>query len=304
MKEDRVLILGSGPAGLTAAIYLARASRAVSIIRGPEPGGQLATGPFIHNFPGFPDGIAGSELMQKMEKQVVGFGAKLIDGEITKIETDSSGFVLTDQTDKQYQVKAVIVATGASPRELGVTGEERLRGRGVSYCATCDGYFFKDKVVAVIGGGDTALVEADFLSRLAKKAYLVHRRAEFRADQFNQELVKKNPKIELVLNTQVVEFLGDQKLTAIKLTGEKAGDLVVDGAFLAIGHQPNTEFLKGFLNLDSDGFIIARHHVVTSVEGVFACGDVVSGNWRQAIIACATGAWAAEQTIEYLKKLA
>lgn len=293
-KKD-LIIIGSGPSGLTAAIYAARARVNAVVIAGVTWGGQLMTTTDVENFPGFPDGVQGPELMQNMLTQAEKFGAEIKYEEATYV--DFSGEEKIVKTDGgEYRAKAVIIATGATPRRLDIPGEDEYYGKGVSTCATCDAAFFKEKVVAVVGGGDSAMEEATFLTRFAKKVYLIHRRGEFKASKIMQEKVFNNEKIEVVWNTEVKQVLGDQTVNKLKLWDnkkEEESELEVDGMFLAIGHIPVTGFLDNMLSLNERGYITAENHVYTNVDGIFACGDVEDERFRQAITASGFGCMAA-----------
>jgi len=290
-----LLILGSGPAGLTAAIYASRANLSPTVIAGLRFGGRLTLAPVIENFPGFPKGIDGPTLMKNMREQAERFGAVIVSGDATGIDLQSWPFsVSTDK--KSFSCKALIIATGADPRFLGLPKERKLIGRGISTCATCDGFFFRDKRVFVIGGGDTAMDESLFLTRFAQKVTIVHRRDALRASKLLQQRASANPKIDFVWDSVVEEFIGDEMLEGLKLRNVKTGeisDYACDGVFLAIGHIPNTQILQGRVELDSDGYIVTTGVTRTSVEGVFAAGDVADKVYRQAVTAAATGCLAA-----------
>ena len=297
IERRQLVIIGSGPAGFTSALYAARANLDVLQLRGAEPGGQLTTTPEIENFPGFPDGLSGFELMAKMEKQAVRFGADLRYGHVTELDLSARPYRMVVDGEHRIEAEAVVLSTGASARYLGLENEKRLLGRGVSACATCDGAFFKDVTVAVVGGGDTAMEEALFLTRFATKVYVIHRRDEFRASRIMQERVFKHPKIEVLWNRRVDDILGDDKVDSLSLvdtvTGE-ASTLDVGGVFIAIGHRPNTDLVKGQLELDATGYLVTEPGSTrTSKEGVFACGDVQDPIYRQAITAAGTGSMAA-----------
>lgn len=298
-----LLIIGSGPAGLTAAIYAARARLNPIVIAGTIWGGQLMNTTEVENFPGFPEGIQGPELMQNMIKQAEKFGAILKYEQAEYI--DFSGEEKIIKTDREeYKAKAVIISTGATPRLLEIPGEKEFYGRGVSTCATCDAAFFKEKVVAVIGGGDSAMEEANFLTRFAKKVYLIHRREEFRASKIMQERAQNNPKIEILLNTEVKEVIGDQTVKKIKIFNSAENqdtEIELDGIFLAIGHIPVTGFLKDKLSLNERGYIQAVDHVKSNIEGVFVAGDVEDEHYRQAITAAGMGCMASLAAQKYLE---
>lgn len=301
MKYDLVVI-GAGIAGLTAAIYGKRAGLSVLVLEGKVPGGQIINTLEIENWPG-DFGVSGADLIQKVQKQAMGLGAEIEMEEVLKISGDkSAGFVVTTE-DGEYEAKTVILAVGAENKKLGLAREDELIGRGVSYCATCDGAFYKDKAVAVIGGGNTALGDALYLSELASKVFLVHRRDEFRGDASLVEKVKAKENIELVLGFIPSEILGEEKVTCLKVElkdgeGVRAGDkyrfLDVDGVFVAIGQKPATEFLKGFVDLDENGYIVAGEDCVTSRAGVFAVGDCRTKSVRQLVTAAGDGAVAVD----------
>jgi thioredoxin reductase (NADPH) len=282
---------------MTAALYLSRANFEPVLYEGLQPGGQLTITTEVDNFPGFPEGILGPDLMDNMRKQVQRFGAKFSWEEITQCDLSKRPFTLTTSNDETVTCDAVIISTGATARFLNLENETRLRGRGVSACATCDGFFFSGVPVAVVGGGDSALEEATFLTRFASKVYVIHRRDALRGSKIMQQRAFDNPKIELVWNSQCVDVLGEEKVTGIRLENKVTGelsDLEVGGLFLAIGHTPNTGLFKGQITLDEDGYIITKpgsSH--TSVPGVFACGDVQDRIYRQAITAAGSGCWAA-----------
>ncbi|MFH0838264.1 MAG: thioredoxin-disulfide reductase [Patescibacteria group bacterium] len=289
-----LIIIGAGPAGYTAAIYASRANLKVLVFEGWQPGGQLTTTTTIENFPGFGKGIDGNKLMQEMKKQAAVFGTKYITGDVTKVDFSSRPFrVFKD--DDEYQAKTVIIATGAKPRKLGLESEDRFWAKGVSVCATCDGFFFRDKTVAVIGGGDSAMEEADLLSKFAKKVYIVHRREEFRASRIMLDRVRDNSKIAILISKAVDEILGDQKVTGLRLRDIQSGkisELAVDGMFLAIGHVPATGIFKS-IEKDDLGYIVHKQNTMTNVAGVFAAGDCVDHRYRQAITAAGMGCQAA-----------
>lgn len=298
-----LVIIGSGPAGLTAAIYAARARLKPVLIAGSSYGGQLMNTSEVENFPGFPDGILGPELMQNMLKQAERFGTEMVYENAVKIENvDSNRTVYTDGGLK-FPTKALILATGAVPRRLGIPGEDKFYGKGVSTCATCDGALFRDKIVAVVGGGDSAMEEANFISKFASKIYLIHRRNEFRASKIMQERVDKNPKIEVMFNTEVKEILGDTKVTGIKIynnTTNTESEVALDGFFLAIGHIPVTQFLSNLLDLNEDGYVLSHEGIKTSIDGIFVAGDVEDFKYRQAITAAGAGCKAALEAEKWL----
>ena len=307
MEKREVIIIGSGPAGHTAALYTSRANLKPLVIEGHEPGGQLTTTTDVENFPGFPEGIMGPDLMVKMKAQAQRFGAEYLTSMVTEINLSKRPFVMKTEDGKEFEAQTVILATGASAKYLGLPNEKELIGKGVSGCATCDGFFYRNKVVHVVGGGDTAMEEANFLTRFASKVYLVHRRDSLRASKPMQDRVFNNPKIEMVWNSQVVEIIADATgVTAIKVENTKDGTITerqTDGLFMGIGHTPNTAFLNGQLSLDSNGYIQTKSgHPDTSVAGVFACGDVQDPYYRQAISAAGSGCMAAIRAERFLEE--
>ena len=293
---EKVLIIGSGPAGLTAAIYAARADLAPLMIEGMERGGQLMITTDVENYPGFPDGIMGPELMDNMRKQAERFGTRIISSDVTRVDLSDRPFKVWVGEDL-YEAQTLIISTGASAQWLDIPGETRLRGYGVSACATCDGFFFRDKDLAVVGGGDTAMEEAIFLTKFAAKVTIIHRRDEFRASKIMAQRALAHPKIEVIWDTAVQEVLGDDLVTGLRLRNVKTGgetELAVDGVFLAIGHRPNTNIFQEQLSLDEVGYVITEGETTgTSVEGVFAAGDVADPVYRQAVTAAGMGCQAA-----------
>ncbi len=304
--HTRVAIIGSGPAGLTAALYAARASLEPLVIRGLQPGGLIATTSEVENYPGFVDGIGGYELSDNMEKQAMRFGAKFKDTLITSIDASQRPFVLHTDDGEPITADTIIVSTGASPRHLGVPGEEKLANRGVSYCATCDGFFFREKRVVVVGGGNSAIDEGLFLTRYVTELVIIHRRDSLRADPILQERAFANPKVRFVWDSTVDEVLGEQSVTGVKIRNLKTGEITqldTEGVFPYIGHVPNTGIFKGLLDLDENGFIVSEAHTRTNVSGIFAAGDVVDHVYRQAVTAAGEGCKAAMEAVWYLADL-
>jgi|HigsolmetaAR201D_1030396.scaffolds.fasta_scaffold03380_2 thioredoxin reductase (NADPH) len=301
--HKKVVIIGSGPAGLTAALYTARANLEPLVIRGLQPGGLIATTSEVENYPGFPEAVGGYDLAQKMEDQAARFGTTFIDALVEKVDFSVRPFVLTTDSGETITADAVVISTGASPRHLGVPGEEKLANRGVSYCATCDGFFFRNKRVVVVGGGNSALDEGLFLTRYVDELVIVHRRDTLRADPVLQERAFSNPKVRFIWDSTVTEILGEDQVTGVRLVNLKTGEestLEADGVFPYIGHVPNTWLFKGQIDLDESGFIVADERTRTNVPGVFAAGDVVDYIYRQAITAAGDGCKAAMEVTWYL----
>jgi thioredoxin reductase (NADPH) len=300
-----VVIIGSGCAGLTAAIYAARANLKPLVLEGHEPGGQLSLTTHVENFPGFPDGIMGPELIENMKRQAARFGAEFESGAVTEVDLSKRPFTIT-VNGEPHQTKTLIVAAGASARLLGLKGEKELIGRGVSTCATCDGYFFRGKPIAVVGGGDSAMEEANFLSRYANKVYLIHRRNDFRASKIMIDRVKANPKVEILTPYVVDEILSPQGLVnGVKLRHTETNQtkqIELDGVFVAIGHDPNSTVFKGKLNMDENGYLKAEHDGISNVPGVFIAGDVQDHRYRQAVTAAGSGCMAAIDAEKFLEE--
>lgn len=303
-----VIIIGSGPAGYTAALYAARADLKPLLFAGLEPGGQLMITTDVENYPGFPEGIMGPEMMALFRKQVERFGTDIRDTEITKVDFSKRPFTVWTDED-EFQARSVIVSTGATAKWLGLPSEVTFGGFGVSACATCDGFFFRGKELIVVGGGDTAMEEANYLTRHASKVYVVHRRDSFRASKIMQERVLDNPKIEVLWNTGLDEILGDtepvKKVTGVRLVDTVSGEkreMPIGGVFIAIGHKPNSDLFKGVLDMDDVGYLkVQPFSTRTNIEGVFACGDVADSVYRQAVTAAGTGCMAAIDAERWLE---
>lgn len=297
MRSRRVIILGSGPAGLTAAIYTARAGLVPLVVAGQMPGGQLTITTDVENYPGYPEGVQGPQLMEDLRRQAERFGSEFMAGDIPQVHLSERPFTVVPDVGEALRTEALIIATGASARWLELPSERRLRNRGISACATCDGFFFREKAVAVVGGGDTAMEESLFLTRFASTVTLIHRRDTLRASQVMQERVLHHPKITLVWNSIVQEVLGDTHVTGLHLRDTRSGaerTLEVEGLFVAIGHTPNTHIFQPQLACDAEGYLLVDPGSTrTSVEGVFACGDAVDKVYRQAISAAGSGCMAA-----------
>jgi thioredoxin reductase (NADPH) len=302
---EEVVIIGSGPAGLTAAIYASRSLLAPLLFSGSALGGQAASTSEVENYPGFPEGIGGMELMQLMQQQAERLGTRVVMDEVVDVDLRQHPFVFKTYGEA-YEAKALIVATGVSPRLLGVPGEEEFKGRGVSYCATCDGFFYKDKTAVVVGGGDSAIVEAIYLTRFAKKVHVVHRRNELRAQKITQERAFKNSRIEFVWDSVVTAVLGTDHVTGIRVKNVKTGAesvLEADGMFSYVGNTPNTQLFTGQIELDDAGYIVTDRKMHTSVPGVFAAGDVQERTLKQVATAVGSGAMAAMEAEHFIAEL-
>jgi thioredoxin reductase (NADPH) len=301
---ENVIIIGSGCAGLTAAIYTARADLNPLVIDGHEPGGQLSLTTMVENFPGFPEGVLGPELIDRMRKQAERFGARYIEGAVRSADLGSRPFTLTLE-GRTFRTRSLIVAAGASARMLGIESERKLLGRGVSTCATCDGYFFRDREIAVVGGGDSAMEEATFLTKFASRVTIIHRRNEFRASKIMLDRARENPKISFLTPYVVEDVLDVEKglVEAIRVRQVETGEtktLPVEGVFLGIGHEPNTKVFRGILDMNDAGYLVTRNGTHTNVEGVFAAGDVSDHVYRQAITAAGAGCKAALDAEKFL----
>tara|TARA_Y100001970_G_scaffold279768_1_gene387679 strand:+ start:5352 stop:6299 length:948 start_codon:yes stop_codon:yes gene_type:complete len=306
--NKQLTIIGSGPAGLTAALYAARGNLNPLVIEGFPPGGQLTLTTDVENFPGFPDGVMGPDLMNKFREQSEKFGAEIITGEVKKVDFSTKNLKLFLDNNTIINSKSVIISTGASAKMLGLEEESLLIGKGVSTCATCDGFFFRDQNVIVVGGGDSAMEEALFLTKFAKKVYIIHRREEFRASQIMLDRAKSNEKIEFILNSEVIKINNPNEniVTDVILKNnktDKSSNMNIDAVFIAIGHIPNTSLFKNYLNLNENGYILTEEGTTTNIPGVFACGDVQDWEYRQAITAAGSGCMAAIDTERYLANL-
>ena len=304
-KVEPLIIIGSGPSGYTAAIYAARAQLSPIVLEGSvTAGGALMNTTEVENFPGFRNGIMGPALMEEIRAQAEKFGARFITDDAVKVDLTKEIKIVEDGNGNTYQAKAVILATGSGYKKLGLPKEDTLSGRGVSYCATCDGFFFKEQAIAVVGGGDSAVEEATFLTRFASKVYLIHRRSELRASRIMQQRAMNDKKIEFVWNSEVAEILGEEKVTGLKLKDTVTGqekNLAITGLFVAIGHEPRSELLNGQIDLDPNGYVLTKSgSTKTNIEGVFACGDLVDHVYRQAITAAGTGCQAALDAERFL----
>ena len=303
MTHD-VIIIGAGPAGYTAGIYCSRARHDTILISGLLPGGQLMNTTDVENYPGFDEGIMGPDLMQIMRKQTENMGTKIVDDVVTNVDFSQNTFKVSTASTN-FEAKTVIVCTGATPRKIGIEGEQTFAGKGVSYCATCDGAFFRDQELAVVGGGDSCMEEATFLTKFASKVHIIHRRDEFRASKIMQERALNNEKITVHWNSTVSDIKGDQKVQQIILKDTKTGEgtsMDMAGVFVAIGHEPNTELFKDQLELDENGYIVLNKNTQTSVDGVFSAGDVHDHRYRQAVTAAGYGCMAAIDVDKYLSE--
>nr|WP_287939715.1 thioredoxin-disulfide reductase [Algoriphagus sp.] len=304
IEKVKVLIIGSGPAGYTAGIYAARAGMKPVLYTGAQPGGQLTITTDVENYPGYPDGIMGPEMMEDFRKQAERFGTDVRYGMVTKVDFSSRPHVITVDDQKIMHADTVIISTGASAKWLGLESENRLNGKGVSACAVCDGFFFRGQEVAIVGAGDTACEEASYLANICSKVYMIVRRDEMRASQIMQNRVKNNPKIEILWNSETEEILGEEEVNGVKILNNKTGEIreiSISGFFVAIGHQPNTEIFREFIDMDSAGYIKTIPGTTkTNVEGVFACGDAQDNVYRQAVTAAGTGCMAALDAERFL----
>lgn len=309
MEKIKTLIIGSGPAGYTAAIYAGRANLQPVLYSGMQPGGQLTITTEVENFPGYPNGVDGTQMMMDMKEQAARFGAEMRDGSIVKADFSSRPFHLIDERDNEIEAETVIIATGASAKYLGLADEEKYRGQGVSACATCDGFFYRKRTVAVVGGGDTACEEAMYLSGLAKKVYMIVRKPYLRASEIMQQRVKNKENIEILFETNTLGLFGDNGVEGAHLVrhkgeaNEEKFDISIDGFFLAIGHKPNTDLFKGQIDLDEQGFIkVVPGTATTNIPGVFAAGDVADPIYRQGVVAAGSGAKAAIEADRFLQQ--
>jgi len=298
----KCVIIGSGPAGLTAAIYLARSDLKPVLVEGNQPGGQLTITTDVENFPGFPEGISGPDLMDAMKAQAARFGTEFIADEVTAVDFSVRPFKI-NVGERLIRTHTVVIASGATAKWLELESVDRLRGKGISACATCDGFFFKGQVVAVIGGGDTAVEEATHLTKFATTVYMIHRRDELRASKIMQKRAFRNERIKIIWDSIVTEVLGENRVTGVRLKNVKTNeitDLPIDGFFMGIGHHPNTDIFRGQLEIENSGYLVTDRFICTSIRGVFACGDVQDKRYRQAVTAAGTGCMAAKEVEAYL----
>jgi thioredoxin reductase (NADPH) len=305
MTVENLIIIGSGPAGLTAALYTARANLSPLVFTGNEIGGQVSISAEVENYPGFPEGLTGPEMVERFQKQAERFGARVEYAEVTEVDFDVHPFRIKSY-DSEHEAKAIVIATGASARKLGVPGESEFTGRGVSYCATCDGFFFRDKEIAVVGGGDSALEEGVFLTKFARRVRIIHRRDQLRAGQTLQDRARRNEKIEFIWNTVVTEINGDGAVESVQLKDVHTGEvstLETDGVFVYIGHYPNSQLFKGKLEMDDHGYILTDRRTRSSVPGVFAAGEIADPIFRQIITSAGEGCKAALEVEKYLAEL-
>ena len=305
-NTEQVIIIGSGPAGLTAGIYTSRSAMKPLLFTGSEIGGQVNLTMEVENYPGFPDGITGPELVQRMQKQAERFGCRVIVDTVTEVKLDEHPFVVKTQSGREHRCKALIITTGANPRRLGVPGEKELTGRGVSYCATCDGFFFRGKEVAVVGGGDAAIEEAIFLTKYVNKVRVIHRRDQLRAHLALQQRAFKNEKFEFIWNTVVTAINGDQRVTSLTLKNVKTGEvseLPTDGIFVYVGHIPNSQLFEGRLSMDKRGYLITNEMMQTSVPGVYAAGEIQDSRFQQVATSVGQGCAAAIEAEKFVAEL-
>lgn len=310
MEKLKTIIIGSGPAGYTAAIYASRAGLAPVLYAGLQPGGQLTTTTMVENFPGYPDGVDGNQMMTDMRQQAIRFGTDVRDGAIAEVNFGKLPYYLVDERGNEIEADSVIIATGATAKYLGLEDEKKYHGQGVSACATCDGFFYRKRIVAVVGGGDTACEEALYLASLAKKVYMIVRKPYLRAAEIMQQRIKEKENVEILFNTNVVGLFGENGVEGAHLVkhkgepNEELFDIAIDGFFLAIGHKPNTELFKKYISLDEQGFIKVKPGTTcTNLPGIFAAGDVADPIYRQGIVAAGTGAMAAIEADRYLQSL-
>ena len=304
MGIENVIIIGGGPSGLTSAIYTSRADLKPLMIEGYQAGGQLMLTTEVENFPGYPEGVMGPDMMNDLRKQAERFGTRFLTKDVTKVDFSKRPFIV-EAGDEKFEAKAVIISTGASAKLIGLPNEKRLMGKGVTTCATCDGAFFRNMDVALVGGGDSAMEEANFLTRFCSKVNVIHRRDHLRASKIMQDRAFKNPKINFIWDTVVEDVIGDKEVTGLKIKNVKtnaASELKVSGLFVAIGHEPNTQLFKGVIDTDENGYIKTRDGMKTNIPGVFACGDVQDHVYRQAITAAGSGCQAAIDCERFLER--